>query len=125
NSGVGKSTLLNAIVARDLTVLPQGGIGPLTAQATVVRYSPKKYFRVTYLSRRKVNELLFALERHHEAQLAQQGQPVDNLSAEIARDLSAEELEEIQAALPAPSEPGAPADDKIDGYKRQARLLIT
>ncbi len=34
NSGVGKSTLLNALVAGDKQILPAGGIGPLTAQAT-------------------------------------------------------------------------------------------
>src|SRR4051794_1282728 len=39
NSGVGKSTLLNALVAGKEMVLPAGGIGPLTAQALVVRFA--------------------------------------------------------------------------------------
>ena len=34
NSGVGKSTLLNALAAGASQILPAGGIGPLTAQAT-------------------------------------------------------------------------------------------
>src|SRR5262245_35046986 len=39
HSGVGKSTLLNALAAGSCQVLPAGGIGPLTAIATEVRYS--------------------------------------------------------------------------------------
>jgi putative ribosome biogenesis GTPase RsgA len=35
-SGIGKSTLINALVGESL--LPQGGIGPLTAQALCVRF---------------------------------------------------------------------------------------
>ncbi|WP_293395655.1 GTPase [Nevskia sp.] len=38
NSGVGKSTLLNALAADEAQVLPAGGIGPLTAQATEVLF---------------------------------------------------------------------------------------
>src|SRR5579862_5079603 len=38
-SGVGKSTLINALVAGEENVLPSGGIGPLTALAMEVRYS--------------------------------------------------------------------------------------
>src|SRR5690606_26162894 len=66
NAGVGKSTLINAMVAGHQTVLPQGGVGPLTAQATLVRYSAERFFKATYLSKRKLNALLFALERYHE-----------------------------------------------------------
>ena len=43
NSGVGKSTLLNAIAAGASQILPAGGIGPLTAQATEVRFSSERY----------------------------------------------------------------------------------
>ena len=38
SAGVGKSTLLNSLIDPILQVVPQGVIGPLTAQATVVRY---------------------------------------------------------------------------------------
>lgn len=37
NSGIGKSTLLNAVAAGAEQVLPAGGIGPLTAQATILQ----------------------------------------------------------------------------------------
>ena len=52
NSGIGKSTLLNALAAGAEHVLPAGGIGPLTAQATEVRYSATPMFRVTYHPRK-------------------------------------------------------------------------
>jgi hypothetical protein len=52
NSAVGKSTLLNAMVAGEDTVLPAGGIGPLTALATEVRYSAEPYLLVTYRTRK-------------------------------------------------------------------------
>src|SRR5258706_15616086 len=38
NSGVGKSTLINAVIGGEQSVVPSGGVGPLTAQALVVRY---------------------------------------------------------------------------------------
>src|SRR6266446_1139044 len=38
NSGVGKSTLINALIAGKEIVLPAGGLGPLTAQALSVYY---------------------------------------------------------------------------------------
>jgi ribosome biogenesis GTPase A len=48
NSNVGKSTIINAIVAGHEYVLPQGGVGPLTAQATTVEYSETRYFKIAY-----------------------------------------------------------------------------
>lgn len=38
-SGVGKSTLLNALLADENQVLPSGGVGPLTATPTHIRYA--------------------------------------------------------------------------------------
>src|ERR1035438_7679120 len=47
-SGVGKSTLINALVAGRQIVLPAGGIGPLTALAIEVSYAEHPRFRVVY-----------------------------------------------------------------------------
>ena len=62
NSGIGKSTLLNALAAGGDQVLPSGGIGPLTAQATEVRFNDRPYFKVRYHPRTHLWRLGFALE---------------------------------------------------------------
>src|SRR5687768_1705020 len=57
SSGVGKSTLLNALIGGKQIILPQGGLGPLTAQAIQVRYSPRPYFRAEYLPASQLEQL--------------------------------------------------------------------
>ncbi len=71
-SGIGKSTLINAIVADGKSVLPAGGTGPMTAIATKVRFSDQKYFRVRYQSPAKLRGLLLNVE----AELARRGETV-------------------------------------------------
>jgi GTP-binding protein EngB required for normal cell division len=63
HSGIGKSTLLNALAAGRDHILPAGGIGPLTALATEVRYSATPRFRVRYHKRARLWQVVFALER--------------------------------------------------------------
>src|SRR5262249_52262235 len=48
NSGVGKSTLINALVGGSTVLLPSGGIGPLTAQALTVHHGKEPRFEVQY-----------------------------------------------------------------------------
>ena len=62
HSGVGKSTLVNALIGDTATVLPQGGIGPLTAQATCVRYAPDHGFRATYVPAERLDKIRSKLE---------------------------------------------------------------
>jgi GTP1/Obg family GTP-binding protein len=47
-SGVGKSTLINALVAGQELILPSGGIGPLTALAMEVRSGDVPIFEAEY-----------------------------------------------------------------------------
>src|SRR5262245_14503696 len=47
-AGVGKSTLINALVAGQELILPSGGIGPLTALAMEVRYGDVPAFEAEY-----------------------------------------------------------------------------
>ena len=47
-AGVGKSTLLNALVADGPGPLPQGGVGPLTALTIRVRFAEQPYLRARY-----------------------------------------------------------------------------
>jgi predicted ATPase len=58
NAGVGKSTLLNALVSERYDILPHGGVGPLTAQATVVRFAETPYFRASYFPPKALNRIL-------------------------------------------------------------------
>lgn len=66
SSGVGKSTLINALAAGDRAILPNGGVGPLTAQATVVRSADAPALRAEYFGATELNKVLFSLERHIE-----------------------------------------------------------
>lgn len=127
-SGVGKSSLLNALVARERLVLPQGGVGPLTAQATVVRHAERPYLRVSYLGRDRLHRLAFALEQHHEAELRRAGKAID-ANKDLEQGLTEEDRAEAESSLPVEEAAGAtgtraPDSDKIEAYKRQARLMV-
>lgn len=127
-AGVGKSTLLNALVGGHLAIVPQGGVGPLTAQATLIRYDTQRRFRATYLSARSLGNLLFALERSYEAEQRRSG--AADPAVDAAPDLDEEDRDEIAAAAPVDLGPysavqaGVNLNDKIEGYLRQACLMI-
>ena len=89
-SAVGKSTLLNAIVAKDNTILPAGGLGPLTALATEVRYNDDPYFLVTYRDKKQLSGFRLQIER----ELKRQG-----LSDETASVDETEALDEESTLL--------------------------
>lgn len=139
NSGIGKSTLLNALAAGAEHVLPAGGIGPLTAQATEVRYSPTPMFRVTYHQRKHLWKVAFALERRHENELKQAQQSAaagtssqrDTASGDFATLLDDDDREEAaaNAELAKPSNDEAGSDsvpsDAIDQIIKQAKLIVT
>jgi hypothetical protein len=50
-AAAGKSTLLNALVAPALPLVPAGGVGPLTGTPVRIRYASSATLRVTYLDR--------------------------------------------------------------------------
>src|SRR5437016_3819077 len=62
-SGVGKSTLINAVVAGGEIILPAGGIGPLTALAMEVRYSDTPGFEAAYQPPQNLRQLIFGVEQ--------------------------------------------------------------
>jgi len=127
-AGVGKSTLLNALVGGHLAIVPQGGVGPLTAQATLIRYDVKRRFRATYLPPRSLGNLLFALERSYEAEQRRAGSRDAAMAHDL--DLDDEARDEIEAAVPLDLEPevviqaAVNLNEKLEGYRRQACLLI-
>ncbi|MES2631843.1 MAG: dynamin family protein [Pseudomonadota bacterium] len=139
NSGIGKSTLLNALAAGGDHVLPAGGIGPLTAQATEVHYSQTPMFRVTYHQRKHLWKVAFALERRHENELRKAGLanklpgPVQggDTSSELDENLDEEDREDATAAAElvtfAEGESGdeGRASEAIEQIVKQAKLIVT
>jgi hypothetical protein len=127
SSGVGKSTLINAVVAGQDVILPAGGVGPLTAEATLVRYSDERLFRVDYHPRSKLNNVLFALERAHEKELARLGKQITSTS-DVAEQLSEEELAEADLTasveVDAPDARSSQDPDILGALARQAVHLI-
>jgi GTP-binding protein EngB required for normal cell division len=136
NSGVGKSTLLNALAAGDKQVLPAGGIGPLTAQATEVRYSPERRFKVTYHSKGRLWRLAFALERRlvserrakpgTEGSTPAQGVPDPSVD-DLASGLSEEDRQEaIDGAVALALDDAAEAStvDPLEAQIKQAKNIV-
>lgn len=119
HSGIGKSTLLNAVAAGRDQVLPAGGIGPLTAQATEVHFSNVPSFKVEYHKKSHLWRIVFALERHHERSSGAQSVGVEPVSPIVVDEETKSELTEEIAASD-----GSEADSGGAVYVKQA-LQIT
>jgi ATPase subunit of ABC transporter with duplicated ATPase domains len=107
-SGIGKSTLINALVGESL--LPQGGIGPLTAQALRVCYGEQAQFQVQYHSPGRVGQLAFALEKTYQAELRKQGQEVRESNGKDLLELVDDDEEAIPSATEIESDGDAQAE---------------
>jgi GTP-binding protein EngB required for normal cell division len=119
HSGVGKSTLLNALAGGKDYVLPAGGMGPLTALATEVSYREKPWLRASYHKRSLLWRVGFALE-----QAAQRsGQSRGDQSSVF--ELSADERSEIETELAAQSSETGEKNSPITSYKKQAQQIVT
>lgn len=134
NSGIGKSTLLNALAAGDKQILPAGGIGPLTAQATEVHYSSVPSFKVTYHPRNHLWKVGFALESRltyqqkatREQQLKVEGKPAQETGDDFQKHLDDEACKEaLFDAQHTLDDPEAPSHDPLEGYIKQAKQIIT
>lgn len=115
DAGAGKSTLLNALVADQQTVVPQGGVGPLTAQATRVVWSERAFIEAEYFSGTQLNQLRHILEMELRRRLQDSD---DDVTRIVSMELSREQL--FDATLPE-GEEGATA---FNDYARQACLLL-
>jgi hypothetical protein len=118
DSGVGKSTLLNSLVAGSQTLVPSGGIGPLTAQALTVRYGTTPRLEVTYHPLKHTTQLSFALESAHARAVKGTGRP-DREALES--ELDEESRRSIESELEEPEQ----ARSKIAVMRKEAQLMVT
>ena len=134
NSGIGKSTLLNALAAGAKQVLPAGGIGPLTAQATEVHYSEIPKFKVVYHPRKHLWQVAFALEQRlvHRERAAKRarGKASDlesgDQGSDFQREFDEHECKQILVeAMHTDEDSDAPSHDPLEGYIKQAKQIIT
>ena len=119
NSGVGKSTLINALAGGGQAVVPSGGVGPLTAQALTVRYGVSPKIEAEYHSRERLNQLVFGLENSWKFELGSPGEQLAELTDEDGESLFIDLVAE-------------PEEDELSDRERQRRdtksvaeLLIT
>lgn len=141
NSGVGKSTLLNAMAAGASQILPAGGIGPLTAQATEVRYSEEKQFHVTYHPKKNLWRLAFALETRLQAErraakkksgtaaIEAHETDEDGTLSEFASVLTQDDLAEARQQAQGDTDlsaeyGGAEPTDALEGFIKQAKNVV-
>jgi GTP-binding protein EngB required for normal cell division/gas vesicle protein len=120
NAGVGKSTLLNALVDERHNVLPHGGVGALTAQATVVRYAERPFLRAHYFDPKTLRGILLTLERAHALALGRN----EAASEDLASGLDAEDLQEAEIVVPSGESDGGEVGERLESYQRQLRLMV-
>jgi hypothetical protein len=124
DSGVGKSTLINALVAGKELVLPAGGIGPLTALAMEVRHGEEPALEAEYHAANKLWQgVIFGLERGHEAQLKEAtGHGIDTA---LPADLFQGDGDDTEDLAPAAASAGDPeVSQRLEALRKQAQLLV-
>lgn len=123
-SGVGKSTLINALVFGKDSYIPSGGIGPLTAQALTVCYGEQPSFEVHYHSVDKINQVVFSLERSYQAQLGcQEGKDAEVKPEDLGLDVSGDE--ETSQLISHTNDDTDDKDKRIVEIRKQAALMVT
>jgi GTP-binding protein EngB required for normal cell division len=122
-SGVGKSTLINALVFGKDSYIPSGGVGPLTAQALTVCYGEHPSFEVHYHSIDRINRVIFGLERHFQGQLKKDGAPiVEAKPEELGLEITGEE--EINTLNSFVTDQTDDKEKLVDEIRKQAVLMI-
>ena len=126
-SGIGKSTLINAVVGGANAVVPSGGVGPLTAQAIVVRNHHEPGFDVEYHGPGRILRTVFGLEQMYKAELGTLAKPtmmqlelsdldedeLPDVSAQVSKDVDSDEREDVIRL------------ERREQLRRRSQLLIT
>ncbi len=123
-SGIGKSTLINAIVGGANVIVPSGGVGPLTAQALIVRSMPEKRLEVEYHNAQPILRTVFGLEQMYKESL---GRPISDMSSGLdVESLCEDELpaEEIEADE-FDDDNESSRRERREQFRRIAQLLVT
>lgn len=127
-SGIGKSTLINAMVGGAEAVVPSGGVGPLTAQALVVRTRPERGLEVEYHGRDRINQMIFGLEQMFKAELGSSEAPELPGGLEGVEEKGLPEataMNESDDAGDAGADAEAARRERREQFRRSAQLLVT
>jgi GTP-binding protein EngB required for normal cell division len=120
SSGVGKSTLINAVVAGNSFVVPSGGIGPLTARELRIEFGEQQMLSVGYHKPKQIWRLLFSLQQMFSDELSTQGLPRE--PDDVARVLDDDDRLEIESTSSSESVQGL---SKAETYRKLATLIVT
>ena len=119
NSGVGKSTLINALVGSGQAVVPAGGVGPLTAQALTVRYGASPKIEAEYHGAERLNQLVFGLENSWKAELDAEIQSSDSDEIDLSdRDVQRRNTKSLaELLITGKQSTGVPVRYLVDGLR--------
>src|SRR5206468_7212379 len=71
SSGIGKSTLTNALLGSVRPVVPSGGVGPLTAQALVIQHGEVPSLEIQYHGVKPLRQTIFGMQSMFRAELGE------------------------------------------------------
>lgn len=125
-SQVGKSSIINALLKQ--RVVPAGGVGPLTAQATTIEYRDVNAIEVKYHGRDQLNRFRLALEsylrKRGELTASDPSDEVSETSEEASEDHDILFDLELANGEAAPEEVGGGTSSVGEHMFQQARLLL-